>query len=81
MQILKDKASTGLEVKLVYDDIRCMSTLPGSYYKDLKKYNIDAVSFSKLKGTVDGEFNNRKFKVNIFKKLIRSLLKLISPLL
>ena len=48
--ILKQKAKEGIEVKLVYDDIGCMSTLPGDYYKRLKKYNIETVLFSKLKG-------------------------------
>lgn len=62
LDILKTKASCGVEVKLVYDDIGCMSTLPGDYYKDLKKFNIDAVPFSKLKGTADGEFNNRSHR-------------------
>ena len=62
LDILKKKASEGVEVKVVYDDIGCMSTLPGSYCKELKKYNIDAVLFSKLKGTADGEFNNRSHR-------------------
>lgn len=60
--ILKQKASEGIEVKLVYDDIGCMSTLPGDYYKRLKKYNIKTVLFSKLKGKADGEFNNRSHR-------------------
>ncbi|MBQ7308413.1 MAG: cardiolipin synthase [Clostridia bacterium] len=60
LEILKQKASQNVEVKLVYDDIGCMGTLPGNYYKILKKkYNIDTVLFSKLKGNIDGEFNNR----------------------
>jgi len=62
LEILKEKAKVGIEVKVVYDDIGCMSTLPGSYYKELKKYNIDAIPFSKLKGTADGEFNNRSHR-------------------
>lgn len=62
LEILKEKASSGVEVKLVYDDIGCMSTLPGGYYKELKKYKIDAVPFSKLRGTADGEFNNRSHR-------------------
>ena len=62
LDILKEKASKGVEVKVVYDDIGCMGTLPGSYYKQLKKYNISAVPFSKLKGNADGEFNNRSHR-------------------
>ncbi len=62
LDILKEKALQGVEVKVVYDDIGCMSTLPGSYYKDLYKYNIGAVPFSKLKGQADGEFNNRSHR-------------------
>lgn len=62
LEILKDKAKKGVEIKVVYDDIGCMSTLPGNYYKELKKFNIDAVPFSKLRGTADGEFNNRSHR-------------------
>ena len=54
LEILKDKAKKGVEIKVVYDDIGCMSTLPGNYYKELKKFNIDAVPFSKLRGSADG---------------------------
>ncbi|MBQ8792340.1 MAG: PLDc N-terminal domain-containing protein [Clostridia bacterium] len=39
LNILIEKAERGVEVKLVYDDIGCMATLPGNYYKTLtKKY-------------------------------------------
>ena len=62
LEILIKKASLGVEVKLLYDDIGCMSTLPGNYYKMLKKHKIDAKPFSKLRGTADGEFNNRSHR-------------------
>ncbi len=63
LEILKEKAKQGIEVKLVYDDIGCMGTLPGNYYKTLtKKFNIETVVFSKLKGQADGEFNNRSHR-------------------
>lgn len=62
LDILKEKASKGVEVKLVYDDIGCMMTLPSNYYKLLKEYKIDAIPFSKLKGQADGEFNNRSHR-------------------
>ena len=63
LEILKEKASQGVEVKLVYDDIGCMGTLPGNYYKQLKKqYNIDTALFSRLRAAADGEFNNRSHR-------------------
>jgi len=62
LEILKEKAKQGVEVKLVYDDIGCMLTLPGNYCKTLKKFNIDAVPFSKMRGDASGEFNNRSHR-------------------
>lgn len=62
LEILKEKAEKGIEIKVIYDDIGCMGTLPGHYYKQLAKYNIQAVPFSKLKGQADGEFNNRSHR-------------------
>ena len=62
LNILKEKAQNGVEVKVVYDDIGCMNTLKGNYYKTLKKFNIDCVLFSKLKAAADGEFNNRSHR-------------------
>ena len=62
LEILIKKAENGVEVKVVYDDIGCMGTLPGNYYKELKEYHIDAIPFSILKGQADGEFNNRSHR-------------------
>lgn len=61
--ILKQKAAIGVEVRLIYDDVGCMGTLPGNYFKTLtKKHNIHTVLFSKLKGQASGEFNNRSHR-------------------
>lgn len=62
LDILKQKAAAGVEVRVIYDDIGCMMTLPGNYDKILRNYGIDAVSFSKLKGNADSEFNNRSHR-------------------
>lgn len=62
LKILKEKAANGVEIKVLYDDIGCMRTLPGYYYKSLKKHGIDAVPFSRLKGSADNEFNNRSHR-------------------
>lgn len=62
LEILKEKSSQGVEVKIVYDDIGCMTTLPGDYYKELSKYGISAVPFAKLRGQANNEFNNRSHR-------------------
>lgn len=60
--ILKEKAAMGVDVRVVYDDIGCMSTLPGNYSKILKSYGILATPFSRLRGNADSEFNNRSHR-------------------
>ena len=62
LEILKEKAAAGMEVKVVYDDIGCMMTLPGDYFRTLQSYGIDAAPFSALKGNADSEFNNRSHR-------------------
>lgn len=62
LEILKQKATAGVEVKVVYDDIGCMSTLPGNYAKILSRYGIEATPFSRLRGNADSEFNNRSHR-------------------
>ncbi|MBQ8597852.1 MAG: cardiolipin synthase [Lachnospiraceae bacterium] len=62
LDILKVKASQGVDVKVVYDDVGCMMTLPGNYHKILKSYGIEATPFSRLKGNADSEFNNRSHR-------------------
>ena len=62
LEILKEKARGGVEIKVLYDDIGCMSTLPGDYYKKLAKFGIEALPFSRLRGNADSEFNNRSHR-------------------
>lgn len=62
LEILKEKAANGVEVRVIYDDVGCMCTLPGDYYKTLRQQRINAVCFSRLKGQADNEFNNRSHR-------------------
>ena len=62
LEILKRKAAAGVTVRVLYDDIGCMSTLPGDYHKQLAKFDIEAAPFSRLRGQADGEFNNRSHR-------------------
>lgn len=62
LEILKRKAAAGVEVKVLYDDIGCMMTLPGDYDRQLKGFGMEATPFSRLKGNADSEFNNRSHR-------------------
>ncbi|MBQ9766312.1 MAG: cardiolipin synthase [Lachnospiraceae bacterium] len=62
LDILKEKAANGVDVRVIYDDIGCMGTLPGNYYKVLQKSGIKAVCFSRLRGQANNEFNNRSHR-------------------
>lgn len=62
LDVLKRKAAEGVEVKVLYDDIGCMMTLPGDYHKTLRAWGIEAAPFSRLKGNADSEFNNRSHR-------------------
>ena len=62
LEVLKKKALMGVTVRVLYDDIGCMNTLPGNYCKTLRKMGIEATPFSRLKGNADSEFNNRSHR-------------------
>lgn len=62
LEILKEKAKRGVTVKVLYDDVGCMSTLPGNYAKILRRHGIDGAPFSRLRGNADSEFNNRNHR-------------------
>ena len=40
LEILKEKAKEGVDVRVMYDDLGCMSTLKPSYPKELEKYGM-----------------------------------------
>lgn len=62
LDILRRKAAEGVEIKVLYDDIGCMMTLPGDYHRTLRKWDIEAIPFSRLRGNADSEFNNRSHR-------------------
>ncbi len=62
LEILNEKSKSGVEIKMVYDDIGCMKTLPANFKKRMSIYGIHAIPFSRLKGGADSEFNNRNHR-------------------
>ena len=59
LDILKEKAAQGVEIKLLYDDIGCMATLPGDYSQTLRACGIDAHKFNKVIPRMTVAYNNR----------------------
>ena len=59
LDVLKQKASEGLDVRVIYDDMGCIVTLPNKYYNELKKYGIKACSFNKFVPILTAKLNNR----------------------
>ncbi|KXT85119.1 Cardiolipin synthetase [Streptococcus sp. DD11] len=59
LQVLTEKAAQGVEIKLLYDDIGCMATLPGDYTRKLRRLGIDAHKFNKVIPRMTVAYNNR----------------------
>ena len=59
LDILREKVTQGVEVKMLYDDIGCMATLPGDYTSRLQAMGIDAHKFNKVIPRMTVAYNNR----------------------
>ena len=58
LEILEEKAAQGVEVKMLYDDIGCMVTLPGDYTVHLRSKGINAHKFNKVIPRMTVAYNN-----------------------
>ncbi len=58
-EILEEKAAQGVEIKMLYDDIGCMVTLPGDYTLYLRSKGIEAHKFNKVIPRMTVAYNNR----------------------
>ena len=58
-EILKEKASDGLTVRVLYDDIGCMKTLDSAFDKRLRCEGIDCRRFGRVTPKVSTVHNNR----------------------
>ena len=59
LEVLEEKAAQGVEVKMLYDDIGCMVTLPGDYTVHLRSKGINAHKFNKVIPRMTVAYNNR----------------------
>lgn len=59
LSILEEKVREGVEVRLIYDDMGCMLTLPHHYDRKLREKGIDACVFNPFVPVLSSRFNNR----------------------
>ena len=59
LEVLKNKVKDGIDVRVMYDDIGCIRTLPNKYYKKLEEYGIKCVVFNEFRPVLSLGHNNR----------------------
>ncbi len=59
LDILKTKARDGVDVRLIYDDAGCLSTLPHRYDRTLRQFGIRTLVFNRLVPLLSTFHNNR----------------------
>lgn len=59
LEILKEKAASGVDVRLVYDDYGCLMSLPAKYPREMAEYGIKCRVFNPIKPILSPRLNNR----------------------
>lgn len=58
-EILKQKAGEGLDVRVMYDDMGSLFTLPEAYVRELEKEGIKCVRFNRINPIIGAVMNHR----------------------
>ena len=59
LDILERKAAEGVDVRLIYDDFGCLTTLPHKYYEILRQKGIKCMVFNPFRPLLNVILNNR----------------------
>jgi cardiolipin synthase len=59
LNILVEKVKSGVEVRVIYDGVGCMRTLPSRYDRQLEDLGIQCCIFNPLKPILTARLNNR----------------------
>lgn len=62
LKILVDKAQNGVTVRLIYDDMGCLFTLPHKYNQYLESLGIECCIFNQFTPVLSSRFNNRNHR-------------------
>ncbi|MGL5675904.1 MAG: cardiolipin synthase [Cellulosilyticaceae bacterium] len=59
LEILERKVKEGVDVRVMYDDVGCLQTLPRGYHKKLEEKGIKCVVFNPFRARLAIELHNR----------------------
>lgn len=59
LEVLKEKAQKGVDIRIIYDDMGSVSTLPHNYPEILARYGIKCYAFNPFRPTLSLRLNNR----------------------
>jgi len=59
LEILREKAAAGVDVRVIYDDFGCITKLPSGYYKKLEAMGIRSRPFNPFVPVMSPLLNNR----------------------
>lgn len=59
LHILEKKVQEGVDVRLIYDGVGCLTRLPSKYYKKLQEKGIRCVAFNQFRPMLNLILNNR----------------------
>ena len=59
LEVLEEKVKNGVDVRIIYDDFGCISTLPKHYDKELMKKGIKCTVFNRFVPFLSIRMNNR----------------------
>ena len=59
LEVLKQKVQEGVDVRLIYDDFGCVTTLPHNFFLKMRELGIKCVVFNPLKPVMSVVMNNR----------------------
>ena len=62
LEILKEKAAQGVDVRVMYDDFGSIQTLPARYDRQLRQWGIQAKVFNPFIPVLSGRLNNRNHR-------------------
>lgn len=59
LNVLREKVAAGVDVRVIYDDLGCLLTLPVGYHKTLRSYGIKCEIFNRFHPLLTTLQNNR----------------------